>query len=307
MAEALRMPEMSDQAPSGWQRSSLPEGAGTGFADRHVLESGLALSYLRYAPTRPFRESSDMDYAERHLTLAIALQGRCRTVASDGSHMDFLAGHSTWGLFRQARGQRQFLADEPVQHIRLIASESLLQRYGLEQLLATPEQPASAGGANTRKSSYVLQQQASALVQLHLSAAGPLELHIAALRLLAEQASLLRPAPVAGASACNAALQEKVLAARDLLHQQYDQTLSVAYLCAAVGTNECSLKQGFMSLLGTSPHRLLTAIRMQKARELLQAGHQVATVAYRVGYQHPSSFSTAFQRYYGEAPKALRP
>lgn len=53
---------------------------------------------------------------------------------------------------------------------------------------------------------------------------------------------------------------------------QFDRPLTIAYLCAAVGTNEFTLKQGFRELFGISPHRMLTDIRMEKAWKLLETG-----------------------------------
>jgi len=58
-------------------------------------------------------------------------------------------------------------------------------------------------------------------------------------------------------------------------------------------------------VFGTSVYRMLMDIRMQKAWELLETGLLVSTVAYRVGYQHPASFSTAFAQYYGRTPKSV--
>ncbi|QBR39981.1 AraC family transcriptional regulator [Kerstersia gyiorum] len=99
--------------------------------------------------------------------------------------------------------------------------------------------------------------------------------------------------------------QEKILRAREILLNEYAQPLTIAYLSAAVGTNDFKLKQGFRELFDTSPYRLLTSVRMEKARELLEMGARVSTAAYQVGYQHLSSFSTAFERYYGHVPKSV--
>lgn len=96
-----------------------------------------------------------------------------------------------------------------------------------------------------------------------------------------------------------------MLRARDIMMHDFARPLTIAWLCTTVGTNEFKLKQGFRELFGTSPHRMLTAIRMQKALELLETGLQVSTVAYRVGYQHLSSFSAAFERYYSRTPKSV--
>ncbi|MFD2883666.1 helix-turn-helix transcriptional regulator [Pseudomonas lini] len=87
-----------------------------------------------------------------------------------------------------------------------------------------------------------------------------------------------------------------MLSARDILMSQFDRPLTVSYLCATLGTNEFKLKEGFRKVFGTSPHRMLTDIRMRKAWELLEAGMYVSTVAYKVGFQHLSSFSTAFEK-----------
>ncbi|WP_417559700.1 helix-turn-helix domain-containing protein [Marinomonas sp.] len=44
---------------------------------------------------------------------------------------------------------------------------------------------------------------------------------------------------------------------------------------------------------------------MHKAWELLTSGYQVAQTAYAVGYEHPSNFSAAFNRFYGCPPKSI--
>ncbi len=73
-----------------------------------------------------------------------------------------------------------------------------------------------------------------------------------------------------------------------------------------VGINEFKLKQGFHDLFDTTPHRMLTEIRMKHARDALARGEAVSTVAYRTGYQHPGNFSAAFSRFYGMSPSAAR-
>lgn len=150
----------------------------------------------------------------------------------------------------------------------------------------------------------VPQRLAQALVHLHDRDAGLLDLQIAALGLLAEQTREFQP-PTVVSGKLRADDQGRMLQARDLLMREYGRPLTVAWLCATVGTNEFKLKQGFRELFGTSPHRMLTDIRMQRAWELLETGQHVSTVAYQVGYQHLSSFSAAFERYYGRTPKSV--
>ncbi|MNG24257.1 Regulatory protein PchR [compost metagenome] len=84
-----------------------------------------------------------------------------------------------------------------------------------------------------------------------------------------------------------------------------DRALTIPYLCAAVGLNECKFKQGFRDLFGASPHRFLLDLRMRRAWALLESGCQVAQAAWQVGYAHPTNFSAAFMRYFGRTPKSV--
>lgn len=122
-------------------------------------------------------------------------------------------------------------------------------------------------------------------------------------RILSRQLRDLEPAP--GPGRLSQADIARVEAARALMSEQMDRDLTVQYLCIAVGLNEFKLKEGFRKLYGISPHRLLTALRMQRAWELLETGCQVAQAAYRVGYRHPANFSAAFTRFHGRAPKSV--
>lgn len=131
-----------------------------------------------------------------------------------------------------------------------------------------------------------------------------LDLQIAALSLLSEQTRALIPSPPLRVS-LKGEDQDQILRVREILMNQYDRQLTISYLCATVGINEFKLKQGFREMIGTSPYRMLTDIRMKKAWELLETGLYVSTVAYKVGYEHLSSFSAAFERYYGRTPKSV--
>lgn len=234
----------------------------------------------------------------------MALEGASSTVGADGQCFKFVAGHSTMAAFASARGLRRFPAQRRTRQLRLIADESLLQRYRLEHLLDGVANDARARQLFFGPHDAATRQLAQALVHLHGRDGGVLELQIAALGLLSAQTRAWQPA-VATAGKLRADDQQRMLQAREILLQQYGQALTVAYLCTATGTNEFKLKQGFRELFGTSPHRMLTDIRMKKAWELLESGLRVSTVADRVGYRHLSSFSAAFERHYGRTPKSV--
>lgn len=300
--------DITTQAQAGqtsWVRSQIPSRLGTGYADRLALEDGMALIYSHYQPSHDLQEESVLQRDLRSLTITIALQGRSSYRGHDGSRFDFLAGHTTMTVFGSMQGERRYLAHEPVQQLRLILDEPLLQRYALASLLdpvpvGKPAHQLYFGGDN-----LAIQRLAAELAHLHARQGHPLDIRIAALTLLAEQTRRLMPLPAAQPGPDKD--EARMLQVRDIMQQQYDRPLTIAYLCTAVGTNEFKLKQGFHELFGTTPHRMLTDIRMRKAWSLLEAGEPASTVAYKVGFQHPSSFSTAFARHFGRLPKSVLP
>ncbi|TDS83539.1 AraC-like DNA-binding protein [Comamonas sp. JUb58] len=294
---------------SAWWRSSLPAQLGHCVTDRLQIEPGLALVYMDYQARQPLQQTSLLERENRCLTLTVALQGQSSTTGVDGQRFDFVAGHSTLAAFASVRGERCFPAGQAVRQLRLVADEALLQRYGLADLLDGVRFDQSARALHFGAYGASTAQWAAALLPRHVQEGQDergalLGIQIAALSLLSEQTRQLRPPPNT-AGPLRPAEQDKILQARDILLRDYAQPLTVAYLCAAVGTNAFALKTGFRLLLGTSPHRLLTRIRMERAWELLDSGQRVSTVAYQVGYQHVSSFSTAFERHFGRTPKTV--
>jgi len=257
-----------------------------------------------YRPATDVLETSTLEREHATLTITVALEGQSATIDTDGQRFDFIAGHSTLAALSSVRGERRFPAHHPIRQLRLIAEAPLLHQYGLGGLLSDVQH-----GHTIRLSclhaTAATQRLADILLHLHRQGGRLLDMQIAALSLLSEQTRHLLPPAVPRTTALRAQDQDKILRARDILHQQFDHPLTLAYLCRLVGTNEYTLKQGFRALFGTSVHRMLTGIRMQNAWELLETGLPVSTVAYRVGYQHPASFSTAFVQYYGRIPKSV--
>ncbi|WP_240430487.1 helix-turn-helix domain-containing protein [Serratia marcescens] len=289
---------------STWLRSQLPEEIGTCVTDRLTIDEGLALVYVDYKSRHDLLETSKLDREGRCLTVTISLEGQSSTIGTDGQRFDFISGYSTLAAFATVRGERRFPANQAIRQLRLIAEEPLLQHYGLEILLDGVRNDHSACSLYFGKHGGATQRFASSLMHLHDHGGSLLDTQIAALGLLSEQT---RPFAVQVKETGNirSGDQEKIIRARDIMASQYDRQLTVAYLCATVGTNEFKLKKGFRKMFGTSPHRMLVSIRMEKALELLVIGLNISTVAYKVGYQHLSSFSTAFESYFGRSPSSM--
>jgi len=284
---------------SGWRRTQLPESAGDCLSDSIRLDEGLHLIYTRYHPSLDVLETSNVERERAALTITVALQG-CSSTLAGGQRYDFVAGHSTITAFARVQGQRRFPPTElhgPIRQLRLVTEAPLLHKYGLGHVI---ECGSDAQHLFFGKTATAVQHFAETLVYLHARCASVLDLHMTALGLLAAQrAALPQQLPTKG-DKLRTKEREKMQRARDLLLQHYARPITLAWLCQQVGTNECTMKQGFRACFGTTMYRMLTDIRMHKACELLEAGLPTATVADRVGYRHAGSFGVAFRRYWGK-------
>lgn len=293
------------QAPSAWRRSELPRSVGTCFTDSLIFDDGLAVIYSNFEPHHDLVEAGSFE-GEPTLTVAIALSGRSSSTGKNGHRHDFICGQSTIAFYSSLQGERRYPGEQAIRQLRLIAKPALLQRYGLEHLIGQDTKDLSALPLFSGKYGVATQRLAGSLLHLHDHGGGLLDTHIAALGLLSEQVRPLAPPTQATHNKVNSKDQDLMLKARDILITQFDQKLTIAYLCASLGTNEFKLKQNFRHVFGTSPYRMLTDIRMAKAWELLEQGKHVSTVAYQVGFQHLSSFSAAFEKYFGRSPNSVR-
>jgi AraC-like DNA-binding protein len=93
--------------------------------------------------------------------------------------------------------------------------------------------------------------------------------------------------------------------ARDLLHARSSEAVTLDDLVAAA---ECTTKQrlirGFRAAFGFAPHQYLTELRLQRARDLLQRGHDCGKTAYLVGFYDQSQMNRHFLKYLGVTPGA---
>jgi AraC-like DNA-binding protein len=94
---------------------------------------------------------------------------------------------------------------------------------------------------------------------------------------------------------------------RDLLADRYVSPPGLAELARRFGMSPARVCSGFRLQFGESTSEFVRRRRMEVARELLQqTGVQVRQVARAVGYSHHSTFTAAFARHFGVAPKVLR-
>lgn len=93
---------------------------------------------------------------------------------------------------------------------------------------------------------------------------------------------------------------------RESIEKDFLQPTSIVQRAREVGLNRTKLTAGFRALFGETINECVTRLRMQHARQMLEDGWSAAQVAMDLGYQHQSSFSTAFRAYFGHVPRASR-
>jgi len=92
-----------------------------------------------------------------------------------------------------------------------------------------------------------------------------------------------------------------------LMHDQPAHRWTMASLASAAGASRSSLARRFIDLVGEPPMTFLKHWRMALAADLLcNPDETVGTVAEKVGYSTPYSFSAAFKRVRGVSPQSHR-
>jgi AraC family transcriptional regulator len=81
--------------------------------------------------------------------------------------------------------------------------------------------------------------------------------------------------------------------------------IPLAQLAALVGLSASHFCTAFKASMGEPPHRYLTRLRVERAKEMLAAGRMSITqVALDVGFGSSAHFPTMFRRQVGESPTA---
>jgi len=95
--------------------------------------------------------------------------------------------------------------------------------------------------------------------------------------------------------------------ARQLLLEQLAQPPTLGSLARAVGLRERALTHGFKAVYGETVFDFSLRCRMQYALSLLRDRNwSVDRASEATGYSHPTSFATAFRRYFGMRPIDFR-
>lgn len=90
------------------------------------------------------------------------------------------------------------------------------------------------------------------------------------------------------------------------VHRTPGEDWSVATLAREAASSRTAFAQRFQSLMGMTPMRYVTRLRMQRASLLLRSAQSTGAIAEAVGYQSEAAFHRVFKRTFGVGPGAYR-
>lgn len=133
--------------------------------------------------------------------------------------------------------------------------------------------------------------------------------YAAALQLVSVQRELA--SRVARVPALRAATREelarRVAVATSFLHASLDRNVSVAEAAREACLSPFHFHRLFAAFHGTTPHRYVTRLRLERAKAMLRAGDRdVTEVAIECGFESAGSFTTLFKRTFGVTPGSIR-
>src|SRR5690349_24518123 len=95
--------------------------------------------------------------------------------------------------------------------------------------------------------------------------------------------------------------------ATSIVESEFASDLSLDDIARRVASSRRQLQRAYTEVGNTTFREHLTAVRMERAAQLLAATSvTVREVARRVGYRQPAQFAKAFRRHHGVAPSDFR-
>ena len=113
---------------------------------------------------------------------------------------------------------------------------------------------------------------------------------------------------VEGERLASADLQGLFAAAATLRDPLAGHTPSIDELAKIARMGTTKFKTNFRAVFGTPPGRYHLKVKLEFAHDQLTAGRATASeLSYSLGYSHPSKFTEAFKKHFGQLPSDLAP
>jgi AraC-like DNA-binding protein len=101
-------------------------------------------------------------------------------------------------------------------------------------------------------------------------------------------------------------LYRRVIQAKHHIDQCYMNRLDLEDIADEAAFSKFHFLRLFRKIVGLTPHQYLTAVRIDKAKEMLTAGFSVSEVCLSVGFESLSSFTGLFKRMTGQTPVSFQ-
>lgn len=99
---------------------------------------------------------------------------------------------------------------------------------------------------------------------------------------------------------------EEISTACDYIEKNYGSHITLNDLCLCSNLSKSTLLRAFTKAKGVTPYRYLQAIRISKAKELLEQGETPINAAIKTGFSDQSHFTNSFNMFIGISPAAYR-
>lgn len=103
-----------------------------------------------------------------------------------------------------------------------------------------------------------------------------------------------------------AELYERIVAAKVFIDENYQEPISLNEISQKAFLSRYHFHRLFSQVYKKTPHRYLTAKRIEKAKDLLSENRPVSDVCNEVGFESLGSFSVLFKKEIGFAPTYYR-
>lgn len=120
---------------------------------------------------------------------------------------------------------------------------------------------------------------------------------------LMREAGIEQPRPVRIHGGLSGAAKRRVL---EMIDATLDARLTIEVLAREVGLSPAHFARAFKETLGRAPHQYLLALRLERARRLIETSQQsLSEIAQRTGFADQAHLTRLFKRAFGTTPGAL--